>query len=163
MAGSDILSLIGLIVTVCGFAITIWQLVRTANASVATKKAIVIANQRMLLNHLLVLLPQLSNLEADLDTAILADDRPSATRALVQFSHAANQVAALLEANDLESEVDLVGELRKSAQNASTNKSVIVGGVTRPLTSVLKTVSSEIGAVAAKCSGLAVKYQLKAG
>lgn len=160
---SDWIGLIGIAVSLVGFGLTIWQLVRTANASIATKNAIASANRRMLLNHLLVLLPQLSTFEADLDAAILADDKPGATRALVQFSHAANQVAALLESHDGAEDADLANALRLSAKNASTNKAVIVSGVSRPLSTVLKTVAAEIGEMAGKCSGISVKYQVKAG
>lgn len=163
MTSSDTIGVIGLLVSVVGFGVTVWQLIRTANATIATKTAIVAANKRMLLNHLLVLLPQLKSLEADLDSAIATDSNSGAIRALIEFSHAANQVASLLESQEENSEADLAGELRKSAKNASAHKSILVLGITKPLTTVLRTVASEISEVSAKCAGLSTKYQVRVG
>jgi hypothetical protein len=161
VSSSDLIGLAGLGISIVGFSLTVWQLLRTANAAIATKEAIVAANKRMLLNHLLVLLPQLKTLEADLDTAIAAKNSEAAIRALIGYSHAANQVASLLDSQEDSMDAELVKELRASAVNASANKAVLVIGTTRQLSSVLKTVASEISAVSAKCAGLSTKYQVK--
>jgi len=158
---SDWLGVAGLIVSAVGFALTIWQLIRTANASIATKNAIIEANKRMVLNHLLVLLPQLTSIEADLDAAIASDDRDGAVRLLVKFSHAANQIAALLENRESREDVDFVDELRTVAKSASASKGALVSGTSKPLRIVLKTLDAEIGSVTAKCAGMVTKYQTK--
>jgi hypothetical protein len=75
MKPGDWISVAALIVSVIGFTFTIWQLVRTANAAEATKRAIERTEKRMALNHLLVLLPQFRLIENDLDPA--AADRYS--------------------------------------------------------------------------------------
>lgn len=162
MSLGDGLSLAGLLVSVVGFGLTIWQLVRTANAAEATRAAIIGANKRMLLNHLLVLLPQMRSLESDLDLAIAANDLPSAVRALNGFSHAANQIASLLDTEADAAEDGLRMELRAAAASASLNKSVLVRGTVRPLRTVLKTCSAQISDVSAQCAGLTTKYQVKA-
>lgn len=159
---SDDLGIAGLAVSALGFGLTVWQLVKTANAAVATKDAIVAANKRMVLNHLLVLLPQLTTIEADLDTAIADNDRNDAVRALIKFSHTANQVAALLDAQSAEDkESALIAELRAAAKNASASKGVLVSGPTKSLKVVLSAVDAEIGSVTSTCVGLTTKYQAK--
>lgn len=158
---SDVLGVAGLAVSIIGFGVTAWQLIRTANATVATKDAIVQANKRMLLNHLLVLLPQLKTLESDLDSAIASGSQDAAIRALNGFSHAANQVASLLESQDEQSDTNLIAELRGCATNASASKSTLVGGISKPMATVLRTVSQQVSDVSAKCAGLTTKYQVK--
>lgn len=161
MSLSDALGIWGLVVSVIGFGLTVWQLVRTANAAIATKAAIIQVNRRMLMNHLLVLLPQIRTLEADLDAAIAADDHLAAIRALNSFSHTASQIASLLDADKDPNDAALISDLRSSASTASANKSLLVSGVKRPLTTVLRTVSAQIGDISSRCAGLTTKYQVK--
>lgn len=156
----------GLPVTVVGFWLAIAQLRKTTNAAIATKNAVESANKRMLYNHLLVLLPQLRNLEADLDGAISIADRVGAIKALVAFSHAANQIASLLETEPETSlgeqtNVELVGELRSTARAASVAKAEIVSGSKKTLTAILHSVSGEISDLSARCAGLSTTYQTK--
>jgi len=114
----------------------------------------------MLINHTLVLLPQLKAIAADLDIAIAEDDTKAAIRTLVGYLHSANQVASLLEQE--EGLQDLVVSLRASAQSASQVKgSLVIGGSSRTLAQVTKKVAKEISDVAAQCSGVAARYQMK--
>lgn len=154
-----VIGVLGLLATGIGFWIAIFQLRKTATAAQATTRAIELANGRMLLNHLLVLLPQMKNLEADLDAAIAAPDKIAAIRALVAFSHTANQVAALLETEVAQSE--LVAQLRASARAASLAKSDLVSGSKKSLPALLHEIVAEISDVAAKCAGLSTTYQTK--
>ncbi|MDO9441788.1 MAG: hypothetical protein Q7T73_12940 [Beijerinckiaceae bacterium] len=159
MTGGDAINLVGLILTVIGFGVTIWQLVRGANAAIATKEAIEGANKRMILNHMLVLLPQLKSIEADLDSALYANDKQAAIKVLVDYSYTAKQIASLLEAEDVDAK--LVTSLKMSAANASASKAAIVTGATGSLKVILKTVSAEVAGVAGDCAALASQYQRK--
>src|SRR5580692_8265065 len=96
MHADDWIGLAGLVVSVVGFGVAIWQLIRTANASVATLNAVERTEKRMALNHLLVLLPQFRLLENDLDYAAQEDDRSLARRSLVSYAHFAAEVATIL-------------------------------------------------------------------
>lgn len=170
MSGSDalgvaglVISIVGLLVTIIGFALAIIQLSRTAKASVATTKAVESANQRMLYNHLLVLLPSMRTLVGDLDVALArrpAPDKPAVVRALVNFSFTANQVAALLE-TDAKSHTELASELRRVARDAGSVKAEILYGTTTPLTDLLRVVVSDISHVASRCAGLTTTYQTR--
>lgn len=164
-----VLSTIGLLATVAGFWIAIIQLrngnkqlKRTATAAEATKLAIEQANTRMIYNHLLVLLPQLTSLEADIDASMAANDRDAATRALVKFNHAANQIASLLQGQSTETDLTLAEDLRTVARSATTQKSALVSGSKKTVGLLLRTLSPEIADVAARCSALATTYQTKA-
>jgi chemotaxis protein histidine kinase CheA len=159
-----VLSFVGLAVTAVGFILAIKQLRKTATAAEAATAAISGANAQMVHNHLLILLPQIQTLEADLDAAIIAGEKEDAARALVSFSHAANQIAALLTSNTRPStDASLEQELRSTAKKASELKAAIVKGSKKTLPVLLGAVAQEIGAVSARCSGLITTYQAKAG
>jgi hypothetical protein len=162
MTLGEVLSLVGLVVTAGGFAVTISQLVKTANAAQATERAIVAANKRMLLNHVLVLVPQLKVVEGDLDAAI-ADEKPlDAIRALVAFSHSASQVAALLESDPESDHAVLVETLRTVADQSSQAKAALVSGSMKSMKVSLKVLAGDVSAISARCSGLTAYYQSKA-
>ena len=72
---SDWLGVAGLGVSVIGFGVAIWQLIRTANAAVATREAVERTEKRMAINHLLILLPQFRIVEGELDRAAEEDER----------------------------------------------------------------------------------------
>jgi hypothetical protein len=160
---------VGLLITTVGFVVAIKQLKdgkellgRTATAAEATKAAIESANTRMVYNHLLVLLPQLTGLEADIDAAMATDDRQAAVRALVKFNHTANQIAMLLNGEAEFLDDGLVEDLRSTARSATQQKSALVSGSKKSVGSHLQAVAIEIAGVAARCSALATTYQTKA-
>lgn len=159
LALGDQLAVVGILVTVVGFSLTIWQLVRTANASEASRKAIEATARRMSMNHLLVLLPQLRMIESDLDAAAAEDDRKLAIRSLVNYSHTATQVATLLEA---EGDIDdqLIERLRSSAKAAGSAKSTLVT-TNRAVRVVIKEAVEQIGEVSSHATGLVGKFQVK--
>lgn len=158
-------SSIGLIVTVVGFWLAIVQLRKTASAAKATTSAIETANKRMLYNHLLVIMPQLRSLEGDIDASVASGDKGAAVRALVAFSHAAKQIASLLEtepSTDGELEhAELIGVLRATARAVSTVKGELVSGSKKSLSTLLQGISGDISDIASRCAGLTTTYQTK--
>lgn len=112
-------------------------------------------------NHLLVLLPQLHLLADELDSAVQADDKLIARRALVGYSRAASQVASLLTSAANPDDDDLIEKLRESAASAGSAKSLLVNGTTKSLSTVVKTVSGQISDIANTVSELMTTYQAK--
>jgi len=150
-----------LVATLLGFAVTIWQLVRTANAAKASTKALNDATRRLNSNYLLVVLPQIRLLESDLDAAMAEDDKKLAVRTLVSYSHAANQLASLLDGNE-ESEIPaLIPKLKSSAVTASAAKAALVTGTNKPVRNVTKAAAEQIGEISSPLAGLIAQYQVK--
>jgi hypothetical protein len=158
---SDQLGIVSLLVTIIGFGLAIWQLVRSTNAAVATKEAIEATARRMSLNHLLVLLPQMRIIESDLDAAMYTDDRALAIRTLVNFSHTANQVASLLESEGEAVDLTLVALLKESALEAGKAKSALVTSERGTVRSVAKGAAERIQAVSGQAAGLVAQFQVK--
>jgi hypothetical protein len=160
VTAGDWLSLAGLVVSIVGFGIAIWQLTRTANASVATKAAIERTERRMALNHLLVLLPQFRILENDLDAAAQDDDRALARRSLISYSHFAAEVATILQGQDT---VDgsIIVELRESARQASRAKGTLIdASLTKDTKQLTKEIRERISNLSVHIGSLATTFQI---
>jgi hypothetical protein len=156
MNASDWLGVAGLAVSVVGFGIAIWQLIRTANASVATRKAVERTEKRMALNHLLVLLPQFRLLENDLDFAAQEDDRPLARRSLISYAH----FAAILQGQDGISEV-LITELRGSASHATRTKaSLIDASLSKSTKQLTKEIRERMSALSVQIGTVSTTFQI---
>lgn len=158
---SDLLSVIGTLVTVAGFFITITQLIKTRDATDASRLAFERAEARLGANHLLILLPQLKVIEMDLDTATASDDLNLAIRTLLSYSHAANQIAEWLEHDQSDEHAEMISALRSSATTASTAKAALVSGTRKSLATVLKPAAERISAVSSQAAGLTTRYQAK--
>jgi hypothetical protein len=160
MNASDWLGVAGLAVSVVGFGIAIWQLIRTANASVATRKAVERTEKRMALNHLLVLLPQFRLLENDLDFAAQEDDRPLARRSLISYAHFAAEVATILQGQDGISEV-LITELRGSASHATRTKaSLIDASLSKSTKQLTKEIRERMSALSVQIGTVSTTFQI---
>lgn len=156
----DWISIAGLFVAVVGFSFTVQQLHRTATASEAANTLLASVGERMQMNHLLVMLPQLHVLADELDAGVIADDARGVARTLVAYSRTAVQVASLLSVEDAQS-AELGTQLRESSAQARQIKGLIVSGTKIPLAKLLKTVMAEISESASAASGLVSKYQMK--
>jgi hypothetical protein len=161
MKAGDWIVLAGLIVSVIGFTFAIWQLTRTAKAAEAAQAAIERAEQKMALNHLLVLLPQFRLIENDLDAAAQEDDRGLARRSLVAYAHFAAEVAAILQGQEKVDQT-LVTDLRNSASQASQAKAALIdtpsGKSTKQLT---REVRARLSGLSIHIGTLATSYQNK--
>lgn len=160
MKPGDWISAAGLVVSVIGFAIAIWQLARTAKASEATRFAIERTEKRMALNHLLVLLPQFHLIENDLDRAAEDNDRALARRALVSYSRFAAEVATILKGQDTVDQT-LIIDLQSSAREASRAKaSLIDAPSTRHTKQLTKEVRERISGLSVHIGAIATNYQI---
>jgi hypothetical protein len=159
MDAGDWIGLAGLAISVIGFSVGIWQLIRTARAAQAAKDAIERTEARLALNHLLVLLPQFRLIENDLDSAAQDDDRPLARRSLVAFAHFAAEVASILQ-NQAKINQSLVLDLQASATQASRAKASLIdipGKTTKTLT---KEIREQISALSVHIGSLSANYQM---
>lgn len=155
----DWLGVAALAVSVVGFGVAIWQLIRTANAARAATKAVERTEQRMAVNHLLVLLPQFRLLENDLDRAAEDNDRPSARGALVSYSHFASEVATILKSQP-EVDATIVLELEISAREASLAKASLIDAPNNKTTKQLtKDVRERMSTLSLHVGVLATSYQ----
>jgi hypothetical protein len=156
----DWLGIAGLAVSVVGFAIAIWQLVRTANATVATRQAVERTEKRMAINHLLILLPQFRIVEGELDRAAEEDDRQLACRALVSYAHYASEAAAILSGQS-NADQSLITELRSSSREASLAKGMIIDAAKSKSTKILtKDIRERMAGLSLHVGALSASYQL---
>lgn len=157
MAFSDWLTLIGLMVTVAGFTIAIWQIRRTANASKAAADALMRSQRQIEVNYLLVLLPQFRIVESDLDAAVTGDDRRLAMRALRNYSTIAAEVSALL-VHQSAADPSLLQALKESAMLASQTKAELVNNASKKTKNVTNEFRQRLGEILASVGGLAAQF-----
>ena len=156
----DWLGVADLGVTVIGFGVAIWQLVRTANATVATRQAVERTEKRMAINHLLVLLPQFRIVEGELDRAAEEDDRQLACRALVSYAHYASEAAAILSSQN-NADQTLVTELRSSSREASRAKGIIIDAPrTKSTKALTKDIRDRMAGLSLHVGSLSANYQM---
>ncbi|MBQ1051676.1 hypothetical protein KBX50_24815 [Micromonospora sp. C51] len=154
--------MLGLLIGVVGFTLTIWQLRRTARAAEATQKAVERTENRMALNHLLVLLPQFRVLESELDFAVADEDRKMAMRVLASYAQIASQVAGLLDGRDGVDSV-LVERLGRASRDASLTKARIINEPARNVRLITKDFRSATADLAAYIGSLASRFSLESG
>ncbi len=93
------ISLAGLLVSVLGFSFAWSQLNRTATSSEESNRTLLRVGNRLHLNLLLGILPELSQISAKIDEAITKNDKNSVIGYFLKFSTTANSAAALLKEN----------------------------------------------------------------
>jgi hypothetical protein len=120
MSLGDALSIIGLV-------IAIWQIHRTGKIAAATKKAVEEASQRISLYNILLVVPELSRIEHDLERAVQADDDEQVRRLLREWREVASDFRGLL-AREGGSDNKLDGLVQLSLTQVVTAKSQIVSG-----------------------------------
>lgn len=155
------ISAFGAIVTVVGFIVAIFQIVKTRDAATAAKDAADETSSRMRNNFLLVLLPQFQAVETELDYAIQGEDRGAARRALLAYSRVASQVAEILIPTS-EDQSRFVQELRDSANLASQAKGKLASDARTTVRSAAAPVQVQIGLMASRAIGISMQFQLKA-
>lgn len=148
----DWLALAGFLLTIVGFGLTFWQLWRTKRVAEATQDTVYRATDRVRYNQLLVLLPQLQNLEPELDAAVREDDDRIAARTLVRWNQLASQVQGILSTMGPEYATS-AEELMKACEAAASAKGELVdeGGlvkdVTRDVRTSISTLSVALGGI----------------
>ncbi len=156
---SNVLAIIGLAITTLGFIAAIWQIRQGIAASKKAEHASEKAEQaaenasaavhrtvdRLAANQLLILLPQLHNVEREFQARVDADDRPGAASALLQWRQLANQTRGILQRrNDVDPELFL--RIQASSGLAVGAKEQIMNPAI-PLAEAIGAVAAEIAGV----------------
>lgn len=150
----DRLGLVGLVITIIGFLLAIFQLQRTVRAAEATHEVLVRSSR----TQMLFLLPQFRQIETELDYAIRSDQgRELAPRILASYAHLANEVAGMIEVYGL-ADAETVTLLRTSSRTASEAKDQLF--VTRKkVVEVTRVFRQELAAVSVHISQVMTTQQ----
>jgi hypothetical protein len=122
----------GVVVTVLGFAGTIWalliahaQLRRVHTASIAASEAVATTQGQLRRTYSRLLLPQLVDIQQDLVSAAGTDDPERAHRAIDRWVRLAGQLQALLE-EEAPQGTDLLDAVDESIKRSKRAKSAMV-------------------------------------
>lgn len=108
----DWLSIVGLVLALVGIGIAIFQISQATSAAEAAKNASEATQIHLADNHLLLLIPVLSQACKDLTRAASADDRQGAAGYLDAWRETAVKVRALIQAKSTQSgDIDLIQEI----------------------------------------------------
>jgi len=131
---ADYWALVQSLLAICGIAAALIPLWKTTNL---VKDNNDLLKRRLLGNDLLILLPDLGNIERELSQALKEDSRDSAERLLASFGSLAGRIAgqikneSLAEASDFETRLN---EARKAARSAKVE---IITNTNRNLKDIL--------------------------
>ncbi|WP_056218951.1 hypothetical protein [Microbacterium sp. Root61] len=150
---SDHFGMWQLIVAILGFGLAFWQLVRTANATVASNKAL---QRRLLHNDLLVMLPEVHALEDAVDRAARVGERDDVSMALVSYSRRVTSMVGALKSDAALKDHKVTKALAAAAKAAGELKATLydvekpdVRALVRPVQVKIQTASRETGEVLA--------------
>lgn len=153
---TDWLTLGQLVATVLGLglaAIPLWQ---TANAVQRTNNLLA---KRLLSNDLLVLLPELHQLEDTLQAALRADDADQMVVALVHYIRRVGTIDGHLSANDTTKDEALGTQLRASAKSARTAKIELSGVTSRTVFDITKVTMEKVSKAVQEAANLTARLQ----
>lgn len=155
---------VGLILTIIGFWIAISQIRKTKTAAEAAANAAIVGTNRIRYNQLLILSPQMGQIEHDLDTAIHDDDKNNAEKAFIRWRQLAVVVHGLIgqmgpDYTDLaesieKTRVNVISAKSKlvDPNNASKPVSVLISGVRKEISNANDRLGSVVGKLATEIS-----------
>ena len=145
----------GIPLALIGFAVTIWQLVKTRGAAVAARLAAEKATKNINRTTLLMLVPQLMNVEGELDEAVRRGNLDLTLISLRTWRSQATQVRGLLDLVAPGDNVKVLRAIQSSVSAAVSVKSRLtevpnedLGIITRQARKTIAAVTSELGALA---------------
>jgi hypothetical protein len=153
---SDIFGGLQLVVAVFGFGVAIWQLVRTANATTQSARAL---GQRLIANDLLVLLPELEHLEDALDAAVKTTKPDKVGVALADYARRAQRIHGHLRATSAFSGAELVDLIEASVKEARTAKEALYEGGAINVVDVARAARQSIGKVILEAASFSASLQ----
>lgn len=153
---SDVFGGLQLAVAILGFGLAIWQLVRTANATTQSARAL---GQRLIANDLLVLLPDLERLEDALDAAVKTTKPDKVGIALADYSRKAQRIHGHLKASPSLSGAALVDLIEESVSEARTAKEALYDGGVVDVVSVARAARQSIGKVILEAASFSASLQ----
>lgn len=145
-----------------GLVIAIVQLLRTKRAVTVATEAIGRTEQALALNQVLVLLPQLTRLEGDLDAAVLTNTRDAVVRYLVEWRRVAMELHGLTRHQSYAIDEELA-QLRGSAVAAAATKLQLINHADQSLTHATLAVRREIGTACEYANALSGRLRAYSG
>lgn len=149
---------LGMSVALVGFALTIWQTVKSRSAAEAATAALVEARKDLISNALMSSQNQFQLVVLDLDQAIRSNQEDLAHRTLVRYSHLAKETATFLA--DAAGYVDLREELLTSSELALDTKEKIVQAKTPDVQRLAKGISRDINHVAVEMTAIVAAMRI---
>lgn len=144
---------LGLSLTLAGFGFTIWQLLETKKETRAATKALRRAQRQLSKQALLVLVPHFHTVSSDLSYALGANDVQVASRAIVRFSHLAQETNGVLAG--LEGDHALLStRLSTAAKRATKAKGELASSGDPDVGALVKKVAADIETLGADMTGL---------
>lgn len=132
------LSLAQLVVTLAGFILAGTQLIRTANASVETKKIAARVQTRLLESDLIVASSDLEKLREQIEKAVSDQDRDDLSAHLVTYSRVAGTVLELAPNDGTDSSRSFANFLKKAIDAAGRAKSSLPDAAVGDLNKIMK-------------------------
>ena len=149
---------VGLFVALVGFALTIWQTMKSRGAAEAATSALVEARRTLVNNSLLASQNQFQLVVSDLDQAMGSNQVDLAHRTLVRYSHLAKETETLLAENlDV---MPLREKLLASSELALDTKEKIVQSKSPDVQRLSKAISREVNQVSVDMSAIVAALRL---
>jgi hypothetical protein len=96
---------LGIALAVAGFGVTWWQLWRTRTAAEAARAAVTATETRLATNHLLILLSQLQQIDAEMEAACASGERDAVVRALLRWTNVGSECLGILKNRNADREL----------------------------------------------------------
>lgn len=166
-----VIGVLGILLTIVGFWIAIVQIRKTRTAAEAARDAAAHGTNRIRYNQLIILVPQLQNLEGEMDAVVRQNDLFAAERVLVRWRQVATQTSGILREMGAEHE-ELTQQIEKccgaaraakaklvTSGAASTSKTVgtVTSAARKELSAVTDRLTSLMGRLATETDGGEVK------
>lgn len=113
-------SWLGLAVSVAGFSIAIVQIRKTRSAAEAARAAVISTERRYASNTLLIVLPQLLQIDEDLGAALEAGRRTDVRALLTQWRHTAGHARGVASQSSRQELLSLATVFQRSISRAMT-------------------------------------------
>jgi hypothetical protein len=153
---------LGMAVALVGFAVTIFQVVRTRSAAKTATDALEKAQTLLTANMLIALPGQYSLIVSELDHAIRLNQGDMAIRTLVRYGHLAQETIALLQ-SPTDEHRELCQRLIDTTTRALNTKEKLVQTAEPDVRAISKRVAKEIDEVSVGMSGVVSTIRNKIG
>ena len=157
------LSLSQLILTMLGFAIAIWQIIRTANATSESKKLLGKVQNRLVENELLIELTELNKLRESVQTNVGAMAKEKLLDDLDNYVHSCSTILELIVDYKDSGTEQFREVLKKGIISASQSKSAFSSSKSANLTKVMKTPQEVFLEISSETSRMIVRVKNKGG
>jgi hypothetical protein len=161
LAGAISAVTIGDWVSVVGLIIVIWQIWRTGKIAKATQQAVVDATRRVGIYNVLLMVPELSRLEREIEDAARGNEEVALRRLLKEWRELGAELRGILS-NEKVGTPELDQTIKKSVALAMVAKQAVMGGAETDLLQATKKVRVAIEDVCVETKMLAARIRTMA-